>query len=67
MKRAVLSLARERSEILFGLEGGKVKALTLAGSPSDDRKVGSRGRQTCMQTMQTCVVHCTCNQVGGVG
>lgn len=44
MKRAVLSLARERSEILFGLDGGKVKALTLAGFPSEDRKVGRRGR-----------------------
>lgn len=40
MKRAVLSLARERSEILFGLDGAKLKALSLANVPSDDRKVG---------------------------
>ncbi|PRW58463.1 tRNA-guanine transglycosylase [Chlorella sorokiniana] len=38
MKRAVLSLARERSDILFGLDGGKLKALTVAGTPADDRK-----------------------------
>lgn len=55
MKRAVLSLARERSEILFGLDSGKLKAITLAGSPSDDRKVGSWGRKCILRLPQLCL------------
>lgn len=55
MKRAVLSLARERSEILFGLDSGKLKAITLAGSPSDDRKVGS-----CAARASCAALSCAC-------
>ena len=39
MKRAVLSLARQRADILHSLDAAKLKALVVAGFPVDDRKV----------------------------
>ena len=38
-KRAVLSLARQRADILHTLDSGKLQALIKAGFPVDDRKV----------------------------
>lgn len=39
MKRAVLSLGRQRGDILYCLEPAKLRALVVAGFPVDDRKV----------------------------
>lgn len=42
MKRAVLSLGRQRGDILYCLDPAKLRALVVSGFPVDDRKV--RGR-----------------------
>ncbi|KAL4431185.1 hypothetical protein ABPG75_006441 [Micractinium tetrahymenae] len=45
MKRAVLSLGRQRSDILFSLEPAKLKAVVTAGFPVDDRKTKNAHRR----------------------
>ena len=43
MKRAVLSLARQRADILHTLDSSKLQSLVKAGFPVDDRKVRRQG------------------------
>ncbi|KAL4419486.1 hypothetical protein ABPG77_008288 [Micractinium sp. CCAP 211/92] len=45
MKRAVLSLGRQRADILHSLDPAKLRALVVAGFPVDDRKTKNAHRR----------------------